>query len=266
MRQAQWHQKWFQARAWLQYWLHAVNEHSLQAPFVFQLYQQVIKPPVKKAAEIEALRLRLLASDERLEMQEMGAGSSISRSNTRPVASIARHSLTPARFSSLLYRLIRHTKAKNILELGTSLGINTLYLAIAAPNGKIHTLEGCLNTAALAATHFRELNLRNISLHTGNIDVLLPQLLEQQLSSIDLAYLDANHTYEATLRYFEWILPCLHQDSVVVVDDIHWSEPMQQAWSALCQHPRVSLSLDLYEAGLLFFRQGLQRQHYVVAY
>ncbi|WP_224995661.1 O-methyltransferase [Cesiribacter sp. SM1] len=266
MLQTQWQQKWFQARAWLQYWLHAVNEHSLQAPFVYQLYQQVVKPPVKRVPEIENLRQRLLASPERLEMHELGAGSSISRSNIRPVSSIARHSLTPVRFSSLLYRLVRHIKARNILELGTSLGINTLYLAIASPSGRIHTLEGCPNTAALAASHFQELNLRNISLHTGNIDEQLPLLLEQQLSSVDLAYLDANHTYSATLRYFEWILPHLHDDSVVVVDDIHWSADMQQAWLTLCQHPRVSLSIDLYEAGLLFFRPGLQRQHYVVEY
>lgn len=263
---AQWQKKWFQARAWLHHWLRAVNEHSLHAPFVYELYQQVIKPPVKKAAPLEALRQRLLTSTERLEMLELGAGSSISSSNIRTVSSIARHSLTPLRFSSLLYRLVRHQKAKTILELGTSLGINTLYLAIAAPSGKIHTLEGCPQTAALAARNFQEQNLRNISLHQGNIDDLLPPLLGKELSRIDLAYLDANHTYEATLRYFEWLLPCLHKDSVVVVDDIHWSEDMQEAWKVLCQHQAVSLSLDLYEAGLLFFCPGMQRQHYVLQY
>ncbi|AHM63288.1 O-methyltransferase-like protein [Flammeovirgaceae bacterium 311] len=266
MLQAQWRKKWFQARAWLHYWLRAVNEHSLHAPFVYGLYQQVIKPPVKKNARIEALRQRLLNSTDRLEMHELGAGSSISSSNIRPVSGIARHSLTPVRFSSLLYHLVQHQEAKTILELGTSLGINTLYLATAAPDGMVHTLEGCPRTAALAVQNFQEQNLSNIALHVGNIDSTLPKLLNKELSRIDLAYLDANHTYEATIRYFEWILPCLHRNSVVVVDDIHWSEPMQQAWSVLCQHQAVSLSLDLYEAGMLFFRPGMQKQHYVLEY
>lgn len=266
MYRALWQQKIFQAGAWLRYWLDAVNEHSLQAPFVYELYQQVIKPCNGDLAAAEALRQRLLTSDEQLEIRELGAGSCISNGNNRKISSIARHSLTPSNFSCLLYRLALYTKASNMLELGTSLGINTLYLASAAPNGNIHTIEGCPNTSRLAAKHFRDMAAGYINLHTGNIDNLLPDLLQQQLSSVDLAYLDANHTKEATLRYFEWLQPCLHHESVVVIDDIHWSEGMQEAWLNLCQHPSVSLSLDLYEAGLLFFRPGIQKQHYVVAY
>lgn len=266
MFQTRWQQKFFQAQAWLRYWLEAVNEHSLHAPFVYSLYQEVIKPSQGEIAAVEALRERLLRCPDELEVLELGAGSSMHRSNKRKVSSIARHSLTPARFSCLLYRLMLFTKSKNVLELGTSLGLNTLYLAAAAPSGSIHTLEGCPQTSALAAKHFRQMAACCVQLHTGNIDELLPTLLKEQLSSIDMAYLDANHTKEATLRYFNWLVPHLHEASVVVVDDIHWSADMQQAWASLRQHKAVSLSLDLYEAGLLFFRPGMARQHYAVVY
>lgn len=266
MRAIRWQQKYFQASAWLQYWLEAVNEHSLHAPFVFDLYRQVIRPAALPLAPIEALRRQLCTSREQITIRELGAGSSINTSKTRTLADIARHSLTPARFSGLLYRLVQYTGAKNILELGTSLGLNTLYLAAAAPEGNIHTLEGCPQTAALAARHFQQLQATQIHLHVGSIDERLPTLLQQQLNRLDLAYLDANHTEAATLRYFEWLLPHLHQDAVVVVDDIHWSAGMQKAWQQLSQHPAVSLSLDLYEAGLLFFRPGMQKQHYVIEF
>lgn len=261
-----WQQKLFQARAWLSYWLEAVNEHSLHPPFAYQLYRQVIRPTAANLPAVEALRQQLLLSPDIIHMRELGAGSSVSNSTSRKVSSIARHSLTPARFSALMYRLVQLSNARTILELGTSLGLNTLYLAAAAPSGVVHTLEGCPQTAALASRNFKTLNAQNIQLHTGNIDELLPPLLQNQLQSVDLAYLDANHTYEATLRYFNWLLPHLHPESVVVVDDIHWSPGMQKAWLELCQHPTVSLSLDLFEAGLLFFRPGMHRQHYVVEF
>lgn len=259
-------QKLFQGQAWFKYWLEAVNEHSLHAPFIYQLYRQVIRPKPVALPAVESLRQQLLSSDQIIHMRELGAGSSIDSSNSRKVSSIARHSLTPARFSALLYRLVQFCETQLILELGTSLGINTMYLAAASPKCFVHTLEGCPQTAALAAHHFRQANAQNINLHTGNIDELLPQLLQTGLPRIDLAYLDANHTYEATLRYFGWLLPHLHAQSVVVVDDIHWSSGMQQAWQELCQHPSVTLSLDLFEAGLLFFRPGMQKQHYVVEF
>jgi predicted O-methyltransferase YrrM len=249
----------------MRYWLDAVNEHSLHPPFVYQLYREVIRPAGSPLPTVEALRKQLLQRNETIRMQELGAGSSITASNTRRLSSIARHSLTPSRFSQLLYRLVQFSGASTILELGTSLGLNTLYLSAAAPGGRVFTIEGCPATAALARRHFQQLEATNIQLQVGNIDQVLPRLLEE-LQRIDLVYLDANHTYAATLRYVAWLLPRLHSHSVLVVDDIHWSFGMQQAWQELCDQPSVSLSLDLYEAGLLFFRHGMPRQHYVVEF
>ena len=260
-------QKIYQAQAYFKYWLLAVDEHALQPPFVYQLYTQTIKPDKPKAVfrQIERQREQLLHSPESVTVTDLGAGSSMSSSRKRPLSQLARHSLSSARFSRLFYRLIRRQQAKNILELGTSLGINTLYLSTAAPLGKVYTLEGCPQTAGIARKLFTEWPQKNIFLRQGNINETLPQLLDE-LPCIDAAYLDANHTYEASMRYFALLLPKVHANSFLVIDDIYWSRGMQQAWQEMQQHPQVSLSLDLYDAGLLFFRPGMQKADYVLSY
>ncbi len=260
-------QKLFQAQSFLKYWLLAVNEHALQPPFVYALYTKTIKPdePKEIFGQIENYRKQLLQRKDSIRFTELGAGSSISNKKERPIRSMARHSLSSARFSRLLYRLICQFEAQTILELGTSLGINTLYLSAAAPKGTVYTLEGCPETAAAARSLFSRWPNRNILVEEGPIDQHLPLLL-QQLDTIDAAYLDANHTYEASMRYFELLLPKLHPNSFLVIDDIYWSPGMQQAWQEMCSHPQVSLSLDVYDAGLLFFRPGLRKAHYILSF
>ena len=99
----------------------------------------------------------------------------------------------------------------------------------------------------------------------GNIDERLPEELAK-LDTFSLAYLDANHRYAPTLHYFELLLEKAGEKSILIFDDIHWSAEMEKAWIAIIQHPAVSLSLDLYEAGILFLDPRLQKEHYVVAY
>lgn len=260
-------QKLFQTQAFLKYWLLAVNEHALHPPFVYSLYTQTIKPdyPEDIFGTIEKIRKQFLQSREAIHFTELGAGSSMSSQKERPIRQLAQHSLSSARFSRLFYRLIQQQQANTILELGTSLGINTLYLSAAAPLGQVYTLEGCPQTASHAKSLFDKWEHKNIHLRQGNIDDTLPGLLEE-LNALDAAYLDANHTYEASMRYFSMLLPKVHGQSFLIIDDIYWSAGMQRAWKEMKQHPQVSLSLDLFDAGILFFRPGLQKAHYVLRF
>ncbi len=256
--------KLFPVFQFIRYWLYKVNEHSLHSPFLYRFYTEVIKADGKTGFEpLERLRKNLLNSQESLSVLELGAGSRVDNGSTRKVADIARHASTPSSFSRLLYRIIKQQNFSIILELGTSLGQNTLYLQQACPNGEIYTLEGSPEIATLAQQHFDMLGASNIHLVQGNIDDTLRPTLEK-LNEVDLAYLDANHRYEPTLRYFEQILPKLHEQSVLVLDDIHWSQEMNAAWIELKDHPRVTLSLDLFEGGLLFFNPELKKEHYVL--
>ena len=256
-------QKFYQAAYYIKYWLYKVNAHSLHTPALFRLYTQVIQGKIQPKPEIEKLRLRLLRGKEEIHVTELGAGSSVSRHTSRRLSSIARYSTTPLKFSLLLQRLILHVKAKNVVELGTSLGINTAYLATAYPGIKVVTFEGCANTAAIAKINFSALGLNNIEVIEGNLDETLQQY---PFSKVDLAYLDANHRLEPTLRYVEMLLPYLSDSGVIILDDIHWSKEMHQAWNILKQDTRFTVKLDLFEAGLLIADKNWQTQHMALHY
>ena len=195
----------------------------------------------------------------------MGAGLAVSGGSERKISNIARYAGTPPRFSRLLARLIGRFQAQTVVELGTSLGLNALYMALANPATHLYTLEGSKCIASLAGKHFKSLGAQNIRIIEGNIDQSLETVLAG-LSKIDLLYMDANHRYEPTIRYFEQVLPKLHQNSLVVLDDIHWSAGMNRAWQEIKTKPEVSLSLDLFEVGILFFDPDLPKAHYILKF
>lgn len=247
----------FQARSLLTYWLDAVDEHSLHSPFFYDFHQRVVRGRTEMPAHIERLR-RQLRSDKRLiDVNDMG----IRKYRRRRIADIAHTSLTPAKYSLLFSRIIQHVQAKNILELGTSLGINTLYLAHARPRDTtVTTFEGADAIADLAALTFEMAEAKNIVLIRGNIDQTLPRYL-QSGRIVDFVYLDANHRYEPSLRYFTLLLPRLTEKSVVVFDDIHYSRDMYRAWNDIKSHKLVYGSIDLFRCGILFFDPSLNKQH-----
>lgn len=250
----------------IRYWLHKVNEHSLHSPFLYNFYTEIIKHDANQGFEdLEDLRTSLLNSTESVKVKELGAGSRVDNGQTRKIKDIAKHASTPPAFSRLLNRIIHWGKFKHVLELGTSLGQNTLYMQKACTEGIIYTLEGSPAIAEIAKHNFHKLNANNIHVVEGNIDDTLTTTLEK-LDTLDLAYLDANHRYTPTIQYFNSILPKLHKDSIVVIDDIHWSAEMNQAWLELKQHPKVTLSLDLFEGGLLFFNPDLKKEHYILSF
>lgn len=254
-------------RGYLHHWLHALNEHSLQAPFVYDLYCNIIKNDQLLPAfqPIEAVRHRLLRCSDQVAISNLGSPSRVSTRATRSVRSVARHGLSSPKFGRLLYRLATYNSSKYLLELGTSLGITTLYLATARPSASVYTLEGGEEIANRAEEVFREQNHANIHLVRGNIDHTLSELL-QRMPRVDFAYLDANHRYAPTVAYFEQVVAKTNARSIVVVDDIYWSGEMQRAWRHIRQHPAVTLTIDLFDAGLVFFTPLSVRQDYVLMF
>lgn len=256
----------FQILAYIGYWLKAVDEHSLHSPFLFKFYNQVVKNDVRQGFErIEELRDSLLKNQNQLTIDDLGAGSRINKSNKRRVSEIARHSSTPPDFSRLLHRIITYFGYSNVIELGTSLGLNSIYMASVSPQVKITTFEGANEIASLALGHFEALNVENIQMIEGNIDDTLKNWLQSSIN-IDLVYMDANHRYSPTMEYFNWLLPKMKPNGMIIIDDIHWSKEMSMAWNHLRVLPEVSLSLDVFEAGILFLDQHLTKEHYVLRF
>jgi predicted O-methyltransferase YrrM len=161
----------------------------------------------------------------------------------------------------LIYRLAKSTNPKSVIELGTCLGITTAYLAKTDPGAEIITIEGCPQTAEVAKKNFQELDLNNIELHVGNFDLILPDIIAKQ-PSLDFVYIDGNHRKDATLNYFKWCLPKVNEDSLLIFDDIYWSEGMKEAWAEIKNHPDVTITVDLFWIGLVYFKKGQAKEHF----
>ena len=211
--------------------------------------------------EIEKIRKNLLKEHFLVAPSSFGATSTVHPDSQKVKASvIAKKGLTSPKISRLLTRLIEYNNSKTILELGTSFGLNTLYLAN-KKNSKVITFEGSKDIADVARTNFEHFQKDNIELLLGNIDETLPKFLNARIS-IDFAYIDANHRYKPTIAYFESIIKRMHEDSILVLDDIYWSKEMTRAWNEIKHHPQVTHSVDLFSIGIVFFKHDLVKTNY----
>lgn len=247
----------------MSHWLNEVNSHSLQSPFIYNLYTKYIQKDYNQNQfnPIEKTRNKILQEDFLVAPVSYGATSLVHHNAQKiKVSAILKKGVTSAKVSRLLSRLIDYNKAKNIVELGTSLGINTLYLAD-NKESSIITFEGSEDIANVALTNFEHHKKNNIELILGNIDSTLPNFLDARIR-IDFAYIDANHRYDPTIRYFESIIKRMHDDSILVLDDIYWSEEMTKAWEEIKAHPQVTHSIDLFSVGIVFFKPDLVKTNY----
>lgn len=259
--------KFFQIKSFFTYWLDAVDEHSLHSPFLFDFYTNVLKKesPYQDLPLLTRVREKFENDHAIIDVTDFGAGSLKMKTSSRKISDIARISTTPEKYSKLYSRIIRHYNCRQILELGTSLGINTLYLAKANKEVQVTTIEGSSQTARLAKQVFEENSIKNATVLEGNIDEILPSYLDAA-EQIDFAFIDANHRLKPTLNYFEQILKKVHKESIVVLDDIHYSYEMEEAWKVLQTHKRVYSTIDLYRCGLIFFNPSLTKQNAVLQY
>ncbi len=253
-------------RAYINYYRQAGNEHSVHSPFVFSLLTNALyrkdKPEIFK--RIENVRKSLLRDQRIINTVDLGAGSSFDgKVKSRTVSQTASWFAKPPRIGAALYRIVEHLKPSVMIELGTSLGISSMYQASGNPNGTLYTIEGCAETSAFAKENFRNAGITNIRQITGNFDIELPELLKT-LQRIDYAFVDGNHTYAATIKYFQLLKARCHQDSVLIFDDINWSDGMQKAWNEIKEDQDVTITVDFFAFGLVFFNSGFSKQNFVL--
>lgn len=258
------------AKKYFHYYFTAYNGkgHGMHSPFVFQFILHVLnnKSRYQIPTEIEDLRKELLHDNRVLQIDDLGAGSRTASTKQRSVQQIAQSALKSKKYAQLLFRLVKHYRPKTILELGTSLGITTAYLSKANPAASIISIEGSKAVADVAQENFNKLGLKNIELLQGNFDDLLPSVINH-LSSIDLAYVDGNHRYGPTINYFHQLLPKTNNDTILIFDDIHWSEEMEKAWAEIKAHPAVQCTVDVFFLGFVFFRSEFKvPQHFTVRF
>ncbi len=252
-----------QILAYLKFWLKSKNQHSVHSPFVYDLITQCFydKTEYKAYSELKHYKKDLLRDQKTIEVTDLGAGSQVLKSTTRTVSQMAKHSGTTNHRAKLLFRLVQYFKFNSILELGTSLGIATHAMHLGHSNSKITTIEGCPNLSKFSEDHFNQLNLTPINLITGDFKDVIHDL---KANAYDFIFIDGNHQKGATLDYFGMLLPMAYNDSVFIFDDIHWSKGMTEAWESIIQHPKVTVSIDTFFWGFVFFRKEQNKEHFTI--
>lgn len=242
-----------------------MDEHSLQSPFLFQVYQNALNPSLRKKVsnqKTEVLRRRLQNDPRSINASGFGSGSSMSVKQSKQVSNIVKSGITSRKQSEILVNLIEHFKCQKVLELGTSLGINAIYLSVGATVEQLTTVEGNKEIADIAKDNFNEWGVLNIHLINSDID----QFLAQSSELFDCIYIDANHTYQATIEYFKSSLTLMSDSGLIVLDDINWSPYMRRAWEDLISQFPNHLYVENDKLGIVFVNVELEKNHYFLSF
>ena len=256
-----------QVSKYISHKIKAVSKHKVHSPFVFDLIVDVFENDNSYYAfpAVELIRKKLLLTKRTLTVEDKGAGSRVFKSNQRKIKDIVKHSAQEPKYAQLLFKLVNYYQPNTILELGTSLGLTTTYLAKARKKAKVYTLEGSPEICKAAKNTFKSLLVKNVQLVQGNFNETLPETLPK-ITVLDFAFFDGNHQKKPTLDYFHQCLEKSNEHSVFVFDDIHWSDEMTEAWEEIKSHSEVTLTIDIFQFGIVFFRKGVEKQHFVLSY
>ncbi len=258
------------AKKYLNYYFKASSRegHGVHSPFVFDFIIHVLndKRNYDCYFKIELLRKELLKTKTIIEVEDFGAGSALIPFKNRIVKEMAASSLKKKKYAQLLFRIAKYYKAKTIIELGTSFGITTSYLASANPDSRVFTFEGAHHIARMAFENFKGAGLKNIELIEGSFEKTL-SLVNEKIENLDLLFIDGNHRKKATLEYFDFFVKKSTEHSIFIFDDIHWSGEMEEAWKLIQQDNSVTMTIDLFFMGIVFFSKDFKvKQHFSVRF
>jgi predicted O-methyltransferase YrrM len=254
----------YQIKSYFKFLLRSTNQHGVHSPFVFDLVTKWFYNKKNHAsyAKLKNYRSQLLHNNETIEVTDFGAGSRIFKSDTRAISAIAKTAGIPKKRQQLLFRLAHYLKPKNSLELGTSLGLGTIAMALGNSEGFVDTIEGCPNTAGVASDMLKKFTIENYKLHQADFESFFTS--ENCKEAYDLVFIDGNHTKKQTLAYFNILRKKAHNETVLIFDDIYWSHEMTEAWEEIKAHPKVQVSIDTFYWGLIFFRSEQQKEHFTI--
>lgn len=239
--------------------------HGIHSPFLFQYYNSVLYGKVKCSySESPKLLFKLLQQDT-TEFEPTSFGAKTTATAPLQVRHFAASSAISKADGKLLFRIAKDLKPKTVVELGTGAGVGTAYLASAYGDAKVYTVEATPQLVSKAKVNLATVGLTNVECIEGQFSAVLPMLLER-IDRVDMAFIDGDHTYDATLANVECILRKAHSNTVIVVHDIHWSEQMERAWEALKLDSRISIAVDLFSLGILFLREGTAKHSIVLRY
>lgn len=262
-------------KSYINFLWNSKNEHGVHSPFVFSLVTKCFydKKKYPEYTILKNYRDSLLQNKNTIEVTDFGAGSRVFKNSTRAINQIAKNAGISSRRAELLFRIVRYFQPETILEIGTSLGLATSALALGLEaktnraklnkKAKIISLEGCPNTFNQCQLQLQKFNINNVECVNTEFSSYLSDF-QLPTSSFQLIYFDGNHSKKATLKYFELLLPTITNDSVWIFDDIHWSKDMEEAWEIIKNHSKVTVTIDTFQWGIVFFRKEQEKEHFVI--
>ena len=253
----------FQIKAYIEFLIKSTNEHGVHSPFVFDLVTKCFYDK-RKYAEYSVLkeyRNSLLNDKNIIAVTDFGSGSKVFKSNLRQVSQIAKTAGITENRAELLFRIAKYFQPEAILELGTSLGLATVAMSTANPTSNITTLEGCPETTKIARQLFEKCGNSNIKSICTEFETFLKL---KTSNHYQLIYFDGNHSKDATLKYVELLTPTITNETVWIFDDVHWSADMDDAWNTIKQNPSVTVTIDTFQWGFVFFRREQKKEHFTV--
>jgi len=254
----------FETTAFLRHCLCASGPHGVHSPLVFHLITRVLPSPPQNEPALEAiaeLRKKLSHSEQRMAIQDYGAGPRSGAGAVRSISDIVSTASSSPRQLAALFRFTQDLRPTAILELGCNLGLGAAALALASPQSEVWSVEGDPRLAQLAMANLNSLGIENTKVFCAQFDVFLDEQASLR-EKFDLVVIDGNHRKTPTLNYVELIFPLLKPNAVIILDDIHWSKEMEEAWTILMADERFCLALDFFHFGILYTRRSLRKQSF----
>ena len=249
--------------AYITFLLKATNQHGVHSPFIYNFVTKCLydKTNYDSYSKLSNYRNALFRNNDTIEITDFGSGSRVFRSNIRTTSAIAKKSGAPIKHAKLFYRLTHYFKPKSTLELGTSLGMATHAMALGCAENQIISIEGCPNISIYAKRQLAMSKIENVVVETGEFRSVIPKLKE---SNYDLIFFDGHHNKDATIQYFESLLTKAHNETLFVFDDIYWSKGMTEAWNYIKAHNSVTVTVDCFHLGFVFFRKEQVKEHFKI--
>ena len=253
----------YQTFEYIKFLFQSTNQHGVHSPFVYNLVTKCFYDKTKHEAYRNIINYRKALSKDntRIKVTDLGVGSRVMNQQERLISNIAKNAGTTVKRAKLLFRLINYFKTKQILELGTSLGIATYAMHLGNQKAHINSIEGCPETSKFAEKQLQAFKAKNISLTTNDFKNAIENL---NLNSYNLIFFDGNHQKEATLSYFDILLKTITNDTVFIFDDIYWSKKMTEAWHIIKTHHKVTVTIDTFYWGFVFFRKEQAKEHFKI--
>ena len=249
---------------YIKYIAKAKGRHGIHSPFVFDLVNVCFNIKVAKNDKITLDNyLSILYSDKKTYLFDTYGAGSKSKKTYTTIESLAQKASTKGKYWKLLYRISKHYKSTNILELGTNFGLGTLAFKLGNPFSFIKSIEGSKTLNDINKHNFFNLKLENIDFIQSSFEDFFTQ---QNDSIYDLVFIDGDHIGKNLLSNLDKTLQNCHNETLIIIDDIRWSADMLSAWEQIIADKRFHLTIDLFKLGIVLLKTNKEKEHFILRY